>query len=39
MAALEGMMLMSDIDKRKKCKVVSREKYVVDALMSFVAGE
>ena len=35
MATLEGMMLMSDIDKRKKGKFVSSEKYVVNALMKF----
>ena len=39
MATLEGMMLMSDIDKRRKGRFVSSEKYVVNALMKFVTDE
>ena len=34
MATLEGMMLMSDIDKRQRKALVCSEKYIVNSLMS-----
>ncbi len=37
MATLEGIMLMSDIDKRTRKTIVCSEKYIVNALMKFVS--
>ena len=36
-ATLEGMMVLVDVEKRNPSRLASTEKYVVDALMRFIA--
>lgn len=37
LAVLEGMMLLSDVERRKSGKFVSAENYVVNSIMNFVS--